>query len=409
MRILYVVQRYGDRVVGGAETACRMFAEKLVERGHEVTVLTSCAVSFVTWENDLPPGDRTENGVLVRRIPVVEPRNPDAFARVHSRVIDDSVVLSIAEQREWLLAMGPRLQNLTGELRRAASESDVAVFMTYMYAPTAFGLPFLAGSLPVVLQPTAHDEPAIRVPHFRSVFFNADALLYLTEEEQETVFRVFGSRLPGVVTGIGIDPVAPSGRTKSFRTSHDLGDDPYLLYVGRIDTFKGVAELMRFFVEFKGRNPSNLRLVLAGEQSMQLPDVADIRHVGFLDEDDRNAAIAGSVALVQPSPFESFSMVLCEAWMQSRPVLVQGWSEVMVGQCRRSGGGLPYRGYAEFEGCLRVLLDDPGLADELGRNGREWVIGTYGWDAVIDRFEQGVNVALGRFAQRWGEAPISAR
>lgn len=409
MRFLYVVQRYGERVVGGAETACRMFAERLVGRGHEVEVLTSCATSFVSWENDLPPGDRIENGVSVRRVPVVEPRDPDRFSRIHSRVVDGTAVASISDQRDWLLAAGPRLRNLTGELRRAASSADAAVFMTYMYAPTAVGLPFLAGNLPVVLQPTAHDEPAIRVPHFRSVFFNADALLYLTEEERETVSRVFGSRLPGVVTGIGIDPVDPSDRVESFRRSHGLGDDPYLVYVGRIDTFKGVAELMRFFVEFKGRNPSDLRLVLVGEQSMQLPDVADIRHVGFLDEHERNAAIAGSVALVQPSPFESFSMVLCEAWMQRRPVLVQGRSEVMTGQCHRSGGGLPYRGFAEFEGCLRALLADPGLADELGRNGGEWVTATYGWDSVLDRFEEGVDLASHRFARRWGAAPISAR
>jgi len=409
LRLLYVVQRYGVRVVGGAETACRMFAEKLVERGHEVTVLTSCASSFVSWENDLPPGDRTENGVLVRRVPVIEPRDPVGFARIHSRVMDSDEVAGISDQREWLLAAGPRLRNLAGELRRASSAADAAVFMTYMYAPTAFGVPLLAGSLPVVLQPTAHDEPSIRIPHFRSVFFNADALLYLTEEERETVFRVFGSRLPGVVTGIGIDPVSPSDRVENFRRNHGLGDDPYLVYVGRIDTFKGVAELMRFFVEFKGRNPSDLRLVLVGDRSMQLPDVADIRYVGFLDEHDRNAAIAGSVALVQPSPFESFSMVLSEAWMQRRPVLVQGRSDVMVGQCHRSGGGLPYRGFAEFEGCLGALLGDPGLADELGRNGREWVTATYGWNSVLDRFEEGVELASRRFALRWGAAPTSVR
>ncbi|MTA39465.1 MAG: hypothetical protein F2560_00315, partial [Actinobacteria bacterium] len=51
MRILYVVHRYGSEIVGGAEAACRMFAEQLVMRGHNVDVLTSCAQSFVTWEN----------------------------------------------------------------------------------------------------------------------------------------------------------------------------------------------------------------------------------------------------------------------------------------------------------------------------------------------------------------------
>jgi glycosyltransferase involved in cell wall biosynthesis len=170
--------------------------------------------------------------------------------------------------------------------------------------------------------------------------------------------------------------------------------------VGRIDTFKGVAELMRYFVEFKGRNPSNLKLVLAGEKLIELPDVDDIRYVGFVDEREKADAIAGSVALVQPSPYESFSIVLCEAWREGKPAIVQAYSEVLSGQCRRSAGGLPYHGYAEFEGCLRRLLSDAGLAAELGHNGREYVRRTYSWDQVMARVLEGLEMGRAMFDTR---------
>ena len=39
MRILSVVQRYGDEVAGGAERHCRELATRLAARGHEVDVL----------------------------------------------------------------------------------------------------------------------------------------------------------------------------------------------------------------------------------------------------------------------------------------------------------------------------------------------------------------------------------
>jgi glycosyltransferase involved in cell wall biosynthesis len=73
-----------------------------------------------------------------------------------------------------------------------------------------------------------------------------------------------------------------------------------------------------------------------------------LEHVGFLDESMKQAAIKGSLALVQSSYFESFSIVLCEAWVQARPALVQGASPVLRGQAERSGGAIAYEGLAGF-------------------------------------------------------------
>ena len=39
MRILYVIQRYGEDVAGGAEQYCREIAERMAARGHEIDVL----------------------------------------------------------------------------------------------------------------------------------------------------------------------------------------------------------------------------------------------------------------------------------------------------------------------------------------------------------------------------------
>lgn len=396
MKVLYSVHRYGEEVVGGAETACRLFAERLVQMGHTVEVLTSCALSYVDWADHFQPGTTNLNGVTVHRLPVSHPRDPGGFANLHAAMMSDPEGSSVSDQIAWLDAMGPCLRNQGLHLRRLAADADVAVFMTYLYPTTAFGVPVVSGEVPVVVQPTAHDEPPAHVPYFRRVMGRADSILYLTEEEREVGRKVFGASAPSVVTGIGLDLDVPPGDEKRFRELHRLGDDPYLVYVGRIDTFKGVAELMRYFVEFKGRNPSNLRLVLVGEKMMELPDVDDIRYVGFVDEQEKCDAIAGSVALVQPSPYESFSIVLCEAWRGSKPAMVQAYSDVLSGQCRRSEGGLPYSGYAEFEGCLRRLLNDGGLARELGRNGRDFVRRTYSWDQVMARFVEGLE--LGRAA-----------
>ena len=52
MKLAFVTPRYGTEVIGGAETAARMLAERLCVRpGWEVEVLTSCALDHLTWEN----------------------------------------------------------------------------------------------------------------------------------------------------------------------------------------------------------------------------------------------------------------------------------------------------------------------------------------------------------------------
>ena len=81
-------------------------------------------------------------------------------------------------------------------------------------------------------------------------------------------------------------------------------------------------------------------------------------------------------------------MILTEAWAHSKPALVQGYCDVLAGQCRRSGGGIPYKGYAEFGVALDLLLADEALRDRLGRAGRRHVEERYAWDTVLDRYER---------------------
>src|SRR5207302_1791737 len=87
MRLLFVVQRYGTDVHGGAETGCRTYAEEMAKRGHAVDVLTSCAASYVDWANVHPVGASELNGVTVRRLPVDRVRELDLFGPLNGRAV----------------------------------------------------------------------------------------------------------------------------------------------------------------------------------------------------------------------------------------------------------------------------------------------------------------------------------
>ena len=117
------------------------------------------------------------------------------------------------------------------------------------------------------------------------------------------------------------------------------------------------------------------------------PERDDIVVTGFVDIQTRDDALSGALALAQPSFFESFSMILTEAFAFGRPALVQGRCEVLRGHALRSNAAIPYDSFAEFECALEMLRDDPALADAMGAAGRAYVEREYTWDVVLDRYE----------------------
>lgn len=385
MRILFVVQRYGREVAGGAELHCREFATRLAARGHEVEALTSRAVSYETWADHYPEGSEQLDGVTVHRLSVGFPRRPELFDELDGRMTAPAPVPRYL-QAEWMRLQGPYLPELADRIRERAGAFDVVVFFTYLYFTSWAGLPAVGGLAPSVLHPTAHDEAPLYLRVHDRTFRAPSALTCSTPEEEDLVRRRFRVRQPAAVVGVGTD-VGAGADTAAFRDRHGLGDRPYLLYVGRFDTGKASEELVGYLAAYKERNPGPLALVLVGEPVRTPPPHPDLVVTGFVDEAEKHGAMAGALALVQPSYFESFSMVLVEAWAHGTPALVQGRCAVLDGQVRRAGGGVPYEGFAEFEAAVDLLAGDAALARRLGDAGRRYVEGHYTWDAVMDAYE----------------------
>jgi glycosyltransferase involved in cell wall biosynthesis len=394
MRLLYVVQRYGETIAGGAEQACREFAERMAARGHHVEIATTCAQSYVDWANAYEPGTSELNGVLVHRFPVARARDNESFIDLHLRMTEGRGVRARMIQREWHRVQGPYAPALPDWIERNAGRFDRVIVFTYLYWTTAAALRAAAGLAPTVLTPTVHDEPPLRLSVFDEMFHLPDAHAMLTPEERDLIKRRFHFEPPGAVTGIGVDLPDLTQRPSAINPVPPGG--PYLLYAGRIDPFKGARELIDFFVTYKRRHPgSDLRLVMLGEPLMEMPERDDLVVTGFVDYDVRDVVLSDAYALAQPSYFESFSMVLTEALAHARPALVQGRCEVLRGHSQRSGAAIPYSGFAEFEVAVELLTADPDLADRMGAAGRAYVEREYDWEIVLERYERLLDAVAG--------------
>ena len=241
MRLLFSVQRYGELVAGGSESACRAVAEALAARGHDVHVLTSRALSYVDWADHFDGGTEQLNGVTVHRLGVRAPRNAEKFAAINNRILSHPHT-TLAVQREWLRMEGPDLPGQTQWLDHHARGFDAAIFFTYLYPTTPFGLPVAAKHCPVILVPTAHDEPWLWLRVFDACVRLADAIICLTPEELDLVRRRFRFEPRAEVIGLGVDSVT-QGDGDRFRDRFGLDDRRYLVVLGRVDPGKGSDEL----------------------------------------------------------------------------------------------------------------------------------------------------------------------
>jgi glycosyltransferase involved in cell wall biosynthesis len=380
MRLAVVVQRYGADISGGAELHARYIAEHLA--GHaEVEVLTTCARDYVSWRNEFAPGVDDVHGIPVHRFPVVRERNETDFGRRSAQVFDHPH--SLADELAWLESEGPASPDLIKRLEQWRDRFDFVLLFSARYYHAYHG----ARTVPerAVLVPTAEREPSLGLSIFRPVFRGVRAIMYNSPEEQALINGLSGNtHVPGVVVGIGseiperVDP-ARVGGTFSLR-------NPYVIYVGRIDTNKGCGELFDFFTQYTRVATRPVDLVLIGTRAMTIPDHPRIRHLGYVSDQDKFDAIAAASLLVMPSYYESLSMVALEAWALGRPVLANARCDVLVGQCLRSNAGLYYENARDFIGALHRLLSDERLSNALGRNGREFYMRNYAWPVIEGKY-----------------------
>lgn len=377
-RVAFVVQRYGE-VTGGAERHAQQVVEQLAPHW-DITVLTTCARNHLTWENVFPPGEEQDaqvEGVRVLRFPVTRVRHIRPFNDLSKQVFDQSN--ERLREEHWVAEQGPVVPGLLEHLDTHGADYDGFVFFTYLYAPTVWGLPMVASRS--LLIPTAHDEPPIRFDVYADVFERPRALLCNTPEEVALIGRYYPEHAPAHVVGVGVD-VPAEVNPQRFRERHGVRN-PYLLYVGRLEAGKGIPELLAHHRELRTRFHDAPDLVLAGEAHMELGGEG-VRHVGRIGEQDKYDALAGALAVVVPSRFESLSLLTLEAFASGTPVLVNGHSEVLVGQVERSGAGRVYTSLESFITGLRELGEQ---REALSRRARTYAA-RHTWPQVVGRYRE---------------------
>jgi glycosyltransferase involved in cell wall biosynthesis len=376
MRLAIVTPRYGPEILGGAETLARNFAEQMAERNHEIHVWTSCAQDYYTWENIYPEGTTTNNNVIVYRFPITS-YTPSKFNEL-SRLLINQWSLSYAQQQEWLMA-GAHSQTFYEALSQKAGIYDALLILPYQTV-LAQAAAWLAPERTILI-PCLHNEPYAYLESARLLLEEVSGVLFLTPEEQTLAVNQLKVRLKQQdILGAAVSDL-PNPPLKKHPSA-----SPYLLAMGRLEAGKNLA-LLYDYMQRLADDGSNLRLMMVGDGPYRPPAQPPFELRGFVSEDEKLNLLAGAEALIHPSLNESFSLVLLEAWLAKCPVLVHRECPVTFGHVQRSQGGLAFTTYGEFSSAVHQLTSQAKWAEQMGENGRSYVLQNYTWPVIIDRLE----------------------
>jgi glycosyltransferase involved in cell wall biosynthesis len=401
-RLAIVVQRYGAEVNGGAEGHARALARVLLAN-YDIDVLSSRAIDYQTWAPHYPAGESWLDGCRVLRFdhPARARRGRQHMPLRHKlrwrlrRWLARAGQPEVAQPNgndhhdglDYLRDQGPTMPGLLAHLAEHGDGYDAVIFFTALFHPTACGV--LVQPERSLLVPTLHDEKPMFLPHFHRVFRAPRCILFNTASEAALARRLYGDDLPPqLVCGLGVDIPGDAARAADRAALPALQQrwglrQPYLLYLGRVDSAKGCDRLFDYHLALPAALRARLPLVVAGHPVIPVPAHADIIATGFVGEAERDALLEGALALVNPSPNESLSLVVLEAMARGKPVLVNGGCAVLADHVTASGTGACFHDARSYGLAVQALNQRDAASQHIdSTRAEDYVARHYSWPAV---------------------------
>jgi len=390
-KLALVVQRYGPKVTGGAEYHSRWVVDQL--RDHfDITVFTTTADDYVTWEEAFPAGRDEIDGIPVMRYPILEQRDTEHFEDYSEWIFHERH--RPQDEERWLRMQGPYCPDLIAALEEQQYDFDMFLFFTYLYYPTAVGLPLLADRS--VLLPTAHDELAIRLEMYKKVFAAPLGFILNTHEERRFLENMFAIQdRPQVVAGVGIEWPDPPPPIEPVLEKYGL-KQPFAITSGRISVGKGHDVILKSLKNIY----AEMDLVLFGKTEVELPDDPRVHFLGFVSEEEKWALTRAAAFSIQPSRYESLSLTLLESWAMGVPTLVNRGCAVLMDHVNTCHGGLSFSNEQDFPTAFTRLASNAEYRRTLGERGRTYVTENYQIDMVRRKYIDLLNQMIAERIER---------
>ena len=222
---------------------------------------------------------------------------------------------------------------------------------------------------------------------------NGHIAIAVNEIDQFQAYGVEAGKISIISNGINAEEFQISNIAK-FRKKYGLSNDPFIMFMGRLNYIKGPDLFLHAFCNVK-EMLQDFRLVfvgpdggmLAGLKKMAVEFGADdrVHFLGYLGGAEKSQAYHAADLLVIPSRQEAMSIVVLEAGITGTPVLLTdqcGFNEVdSIG-----GGQIVPASIDGLQKGLIEILRDPAQLKSMGANLKKYVYEYFTWDAVINKY-----------------------
>lgn len=289
---------------------------------------------------------------------------------------------------------------------RQRREYDVVLFGDGVLAVLAFVLKLFSKTRTACVVhglDVTYANPVYRALWVRRFFGSVDRFLAVSSQTATMVAEagVDPEKIQVIPNGIErIAIPAAYGRSDLAALLGSESPGPVLLCLGRLVRRKGFAWFVR---EVMPLLPSHVTLVIAGS-GVDEPNVraaietsgsgSRIRYLGEVDARAKEMLLSSCDLFVQPNipvpgDMEGFGIVVLEAAMAGTFVVASALEGLMDSVHQGKNGVLVEPLDAQkFADVIVDLLSDPGKLKVLGEDARNYVMVTFGWDAVGEKYVQ---------------------
>ncbi len=385
-QIIIITPWFGE-FAGGAEVLARSMAQEFNRRGITTTIFTTCCKSPYSnwWEDHYTPGKYEVYGIKTHRFATNKISQP--YNEVITK-ITKAKNLSDREMENFFI-YGINSDSLVKELAKYTNTDYEIIALPYFHGLTYSVIKSYPNQISLI--PCFHNESQFYWKQTESLIENSKSIFFNSPEEKELAIQQYGTRIgrklvESTVTGIGVELKNQECGTSADTPIHKL-PAKYFLYIGRKERGKNVHILCEWFQNYINNTKENIPLVfIGGGDTSLLGTNKHLIDLGFMDETQKQIVIKGATALINLSENESFALVIMEAWLLEKPVVVSNHCAVTREATKRANGGLCVKDKDEFVAALKYLSHNPETALQFGMQGKEYVETQFSFDEVLIRY-----------------------